>query len=266
MKAIGFATEFYTLWDIQSDEMYNMNSQNQVTSSYKTVTYTYLGNLSKDLDKAQVKAKAKGATNLEPDHDLYGKNKSWKETTPKKFKVENITEFDELLIMVVSNDKEYTQEVKEAALEQMIEKDFVEMVEGTVVIKRHADKFKKWLENKKNFNVQETFLMEKNIDSNGLYHSDTIEYRFSNFKENYYNGFNYYLPIDSKGNAKRVKGRKIQITDFESNIKHDNLPYRTWFSEKLGLFFYTSDEKYFREEYIPEGYVVIKDFKVLPKK
>ena len=35
--------------------------------------------------------------------------------------------------------------------------------------------------------------------------------RFEDIKANWYNGFEYYLPIDSKGKAKRVKNKTIEV-------------------------------------------------------
>ena len=38
-----------------------------------------------------------------------------------------------------------------------------------------------------------------------------FDIRFSEVKENYYSGFSYYLPMDSKGKGKRVKNKTIQV-------------------------------------------------------
>jgi hypothetical protein len=80
MIAIGFATQFYTLWDYSKEEQYftDCNGKHHFCG-YKHI-YVYLKNISKDLDK--VKALY---PNLEPNLELYGRNSSWEKSDPIKF-------------------------------------------------------------------------------------------------------------------------------------------------------------------------------------
>lgn len=64
-------------------------------------------------------------------------------------------------------------------------------------------------------------ILNYNVGSNGegqffVENADGLEVpfdiRFSEVKENYYSGFSYYLPMDSKGKGKRVKNKSIQVT------------------------------------------------------
>lgn len=69
---IGFATEFYTLWDITTEKQYSQDENgNGVCTGIRTY-YWFKGNVSKDLEKV----KAKYPT-LDIDYDLKGKNGSW---------------------------------------------------------------------------------------------------------------------------------------------------------------------------------------------
>lgn len=76
MQKIGFATEFYTLWDVTEEPKYFTDSYgNHWLQEIKTY-YGYIQNISKDL--ATVKAKY---PDLDIDEDLRGKNRSWSRTT-----------------------------------------------------------------------------------------------------------------------------------------------------------------------------------------
>ena len=64
-------------------------------------------------------------------------------------------------------------------------------------------------------------ILKHNIGGNGegyffVENVDGLEIRldikFPNVKENYYGGFSYYLPMDSKGKGKRVKNKSIEVS------------------------------------------------------
>ena len=88
------------------------------------------------------------------------------------------------------------------------------------------------------------------------------EYCF-NVKGGYYNGFNFYLPVDKSGKAKKVKGKLIEITDFEvlSQDKED-MPFGAWICESLNdLVCYNKDEA---PKFLKGGYIVkVNDFKII---
>lgn len=74
---IGFANVFYTLWDVseEANTQYQMagNGSYHAVGQYVSVRYSYLGRLSKDEATAIAKAKERGCSNLEPDHELRGR-------------------------------------------------------------------------------------------------------------------------------------------------------------------------------------------------
>jgi hypothetical protein len=87
MLHIGFSTEFYTLWDVQSNPVYEtvQTARGPVSYvAYYNTSYYYIQNLSKDLGQAQEKARQMGCTDLEPDTDLYGRGNRSFETRGKE--------------------------------------------------------------------------------------------------------------------------------------------------------------------------------------
>lgn len=92
MKAIGFANEFYTLWDVTVEPMYvSVNGQHR-QSGNKTIR-TYFQNLSTNLNKAKDRfTELTGISAPEPDEDLKGISKSW--TTTEDFEVYSSEEFN----------------------------------------------------------------------------------------------------------------------------------------------------------------------------
>ncbi len=73
--AIGFATEFYTLWDITVEKVYGgnvvMNGVGPNVIGYNT-KYGYIKNISKDREKA-----IDAYPGIEIDEDLRGRSRSW---------------------------------------------------------------------------------------------------------------------------------------------------------------------------------------------
>jgi hypothetical protein len=249
-KAIGFTTQYYTLWDITSDTQYATNSQGQVTSKWNKITYTYLGNLSKDLTKAQEKATSKGCTNLEPDHELYGRNRSFEKTTPKQHIKEGLesSERSELIMICCSNDKENTEEVRRMAIDILIDKGYCSMVNGILTVSEHVEAMKKYFSDKEAFMTSTPtteFLIEKNVsEDKTLYVTTNTRLIFNcDLKSQYYNGYTFYLPTNKKGRGQRIKNKTIKLTDFEfQNLTNNDDPYGTWLDTKTNTKFYTEKE------------------------
>ena len=53
-----------------------------------------------------------------------------------------------------------------------------------------------------------------------------VEIKFNEIAENYNNVYNYYLPLDSKGKAKRIKNKTLVITPKDVQIVEENR--NTW--------------------------------------
>jgi len=248
-KAIGFATQFYTLWDITSDTQYGTNVHGQITSTWDKITYTYLGNLSKDLTTAQEKAASRGCTDLEPDHELYGRNRSFEKTTPKQHVKEGLesSERSELLMICCSNDKENTAEARRMAIDILIKKGHCVRVNNIITLAEHGPALETFFNEMSEFmstRPATEILIHKNLDSEGTINIGRDRYRFNcPLKSQYYNGINFYLPTDKKGKGKRIKNKTIQITDytFEHSIPFST-PYGTWTDSRTDTQFYTEKE------------------------
>lgn len=91
MKAIGFATEYYTLWEVTKEKTY-VTINNEPRFAGTKYNYTFFQNLSKDLDKAKEKfVKLTGLNAPEPDEELNGKNNSF--SIFKKAEIYKVGEF-----------------------------------------------------------------------------------------------------------------------------------------------------------------------------
>ena len=53
MNTIGFATEFYTLWDVTSEATYFTDAYGNVHTTGSKTNYCYIKNVSTDLDKVK---------------------------------------------------------------------------------------------------------------------------------------------------------------------------------------------------------------------
>jgi hypothetical protein len=77
MKAIGYATQYYTLWDYRVDEDWATNANGgHYLRGHKHI-YSYIKNISKD--EAKVKMLY---PEIVPSMDLFGKTASWERYTP----------------------------------------------------------------------------------------------------------------------------------------------------------------------------------------
>lgn len=70
MLRIGKANEYFTLWSVSNETRYTSQKQ-----PYEVTHFLFMGNLSKDLNKAQEKAKNKGCKDLTPDESLRGQTR-----------------------------------------------------------------------------------------------------------------------------------------------------------------------------------------------
>jgi hypothetical protein len=265
MRRIGFTNKYYTLWDISVNENYSQNDRGQVTMMYETVRYTYLGNLSFDLQKAQEKAQEKGCADLEPDTELYGRNTSWEKTT-KKIVPESLeySERGELITICCSNNPENTFEVREKAIQVLLDKGFCENVNGIITVSEHVPAMKKYFADKEalmKLEIPELFAIDKNPDYEGRLSVENFCLLFDKVKENYYNGFTYYLPLDAQGKTKRIKNKKIQILEYDVDYSDINeFPYDVW-KNANGVFYTEKDGRYLSFNQRPT--IKVKNFKIV---
>ena len=82
MKTIGFTKQYYTLWEVTSEDVYTtINGQHRRSGT--KVLYTYYQNLSKDEDKAKERfEEITGEKAPEVNTDLFGRNSSFENFIP----------------------------------------------------------------------------------------------------------------------------------------------------------------------------------------
>lgn len=88
MLTIGFATEFYTLWDVSSEHVYFTDAYGNHHLTGTKYNYFYQKNISKDLSKVKELYPSLGI-----DEGLRGKIRSWSETKPAEDTTPEILKF-----------------------------------------------------------------------------------------------------------------------------------------------------------------------------
>ena len=238
VKAIGFTNKYYTLWEIWEEHKPLGNGH-----SYVITHYNYIKNISFDRDTAISKYPG-----LPIDETLRGHTRSWNSTKEVwdnvdvfrfgKYKYEKIDQSTDINYLtwywnnIDGDHKEFVGHVLEdngyeirervynlssgprveqylmspEALEEenKLDKEFHEMVDK--------------IQNATELN----FFCQSNPDYEGEYWDGNIHWRFQEVKENYYNGFEYYLPI-LKGKAKRIKNKNILVTKFTYEINEKTI-------------------------------------------
>ena len=219
MLQIGFSNKYYTLWNVVNETEYS-GSEGQY--SYSVTRFTYLQNLSLVEEKAIVKAKEKGCTELGINDELRGRSgRSFEKRTPikeelelhqftyGKYRGDDIREntdvnylkwyFNETELMLVA------ERVCELDSDYSIYDDRLvtpEQLESILTTKKIEDTLKK------TGTIQ--LQMERNLDTYGFVQIDGIPYSFENYAEQSYNGYGYGLPT-LNGKAKRVKNKLIEV-------------------------------------------------------
>lgn len=224
---IGFANKYYTLWE------YNVSYRtNEKGISFKTESYRFLHNASKDKDRALSKY-----PDAIYDENLRGRHHSWSYE-------KRIIDYNKYhcgkymgIMFAASTDYDYMMWFyNNCAIDE--QKKIIETVlipEGYEVITYTSTNVKQMIspEDVKARKEQEerelygktrlakgipfVVTMEKNLNDMGEYFIRDLEItiRFKNYKENYYQGYYYGLPLDNKGHAKRVKNKQLLIEKYE---------------------------------------------------
>ena len=229
MKAIGFANKYYTLWEVTS---------RVVESKYNKSIFiicTYLKNISMDIDK--VKALYPG---LEIDESLKGHSctfeytKEQKEINTDKF---NFGKYEGSLISECTDDSylcwffdNCDGERKQNVEARLVELGFV--VKDDIIFTQEEitkeEQIERMLSNKEELEVVFNKNLSIEFDSSdkcyGVYRNeDGILFKFNDVKLNYYNGFEYGLPLVN-GKAKRIKNKTVKIKDYNYEItKYDKI-------------------------------------------
>lgn len=212
MLVIGFAEEYYTLWDMVSHLNHYQAPSGQVYPSYETRHYTYLKNISKDLDKAKKKY-----PDLEIDKYLRGRRNSFSlevrenDLSPEMLKSGKYAGWDVRELIQV--DLGYCIWLVGSSWN----KKTVDIVKETQGYKDYMFQLEVEKEQKiKNQVVYDSgeyiFNIERNVDANGrigLYGNHQVLFlNFHKVKSFIYNNSPYYLPVFN-GKAKRIKNKNI---------------------------------------------------------
>lgn len=232
MITIGFATKFYTLWDVTTETVV----VNQNAGAFYCVTKcTYIKNLSKNLEKAKIQA---GTDNI--DLDLRGQRsfsyRSETKVDSKYFPYGKLAftliseSSDTWQLKRLAKDSKYPDNAQQAS-NRLVELGFINF-EGEFLTQDEINAIlekremvansKKEVEAickagvieffaEKNFKVVETeegyearYSIE--VGSSTLY----LYLPEGEYKEMSYNGFEYALPIIS-GKAKKIKGKNVRF-------------------------------------------------------
>lgn len=231
MKVIGFANKFYTLWDV-TEETKDLGNGHK----YVVTHFAYIKNIS--FDKETAFSKYPG---LDFDENLRGKTQSWdteKEIWENvdtyrfgKFKYEKIGDHDIDYLawywdQVSGDHKEYVGSVlKKHGYEIRIWGNNNEYLVDPKTIENEKKALEAINEMTEKLNNSDSFeiCLDHNPDEEGYCRVDDIFYHFQEVKENWYNGFPYYLPV-LNGKSKRIKNKNIKVTKFNNkNLENGSL-------------------------------------------
>ena len=226
MLKIGKATKYYTLWDVTSELQYTTNQRGENLPFYNKVSFIYLQNLSLDLEKAVAKAKSKGVTELEPDEELFGRNRSWsrkeyiqKVYEPYQFRfgkyestdIRDCEDSDYLRWYFRETSNEFASK-RVIELEPTVYTMYDERIEKIEDVEKwlEQDILRDKLEKIIKTEGQIDLFVDRNIDDMGIVNIDGLSLFFKDKKEQYYNGYSYYIPsINGKG--KRIKNKNVRF-------------------------------------------------------
>ena len=230
MLAIGFANRFYTLWEITED------TQNLGNGELRIITnHSYIKNISFDKETAIEKY-----PEAKFDPDLKGKTISW-QSVKEVWTNNDVYRFGKYKYSKITDaDIEYTawywnhiNGEHEEYVEEVLKRNGYEIrkfSDGTKYLMSPESLENEKIEDKKKEEVLN--ILEKNspfeisFDHNpnycGYCRIDYTLYHFQQVKENYYQGFEYYLPLIN-GKQKRIKNKKLIINDYTYNITDNGL-------------------------------------------
>ena len=242
-KAIGFSNKYYTAWEIYSEIETTNYGKREITH------YQYIKNLSFDFDTAKSK------WNGDFIEGLRGKSHSF--DTEKHIYDPEVFSFGKYYGTLISENKDYdymhwyyNQICVENPTKQMeIIKGILEPL-GYVFEKYQCyspdawkviQNYRKELEETKQriLNKDIDFIATSNLridiedETKGYIEENHICYAFENVKELWYNGWNYGLPTIN-GKAKRIKNKKIIVTDFEiKDLEYREVLVKSFKIEKI---------------------------------
>ena len=234
ITAIGFANKFYTLWQISEETKPLGNGR-----SYVITHYTYVKNIS--FDKETALAKYPGAT---LDENLRGMTRSW-DSAPKevwdnvdtfrfgKYAYTKIADNTDTNYIAwyweqISNEhKEYVGSVLKSRGYEIRtwgndnDNQYLvspEALENERMAEANKNTVLEVLKKNNPFNIS----FDHNPSSYGICRIDDILYHFQQVHVNYYQGFEYYLPVVN-GKQKRIKNKNLVIKNYTYRTEDNGL-------------------------------------------
>lgn len=235
MNTIGFANQYYTLWNVEKTPVYTTDSYGKHWLTGYNTHYFYIKNISFDIEKV----KSLYPT-LTIDENLRGHTTSWEKKSQEdlcpqimkfgKYYGQNIDElivkdFDYILWLINNNGNSNSA----YALSLPIIVDYFKHIEE----KKCETKKKKELIFNDFLNKGEyTFIADKNLrlyDDKAYLYTDIdddicVSFIFSEFSEQSYNGYDFAYPL-IKGKAKRIKNKSITLKFKLSDIDTYDIDY-----------------------------------------
>ena len=230
MLLIGKADKYFTLWDVSSTNHYGQDMSGNSYLSYVSTWFDYKQNLSMTESKAIEKAKGFGVTDLVPNEDLRGKHRSWKkiERFPEP-KIENVFTFGKFRgDLFVEKDERDIQYMKWYYDQENFVSNDSKIVLRNRIVELNPEEFciyndeletvefkekMESVDSKNEFISTNGFVdvfVDRNVDSEHILYVDGIWFVFPAVKQNWYNGYPYYLPVFD-GKAKRIKNKNVRI-------------------------------------------------------
>lgn len=235
MNTIGFANQFYTLWNVKNEPIYTCDSYGKHWLTGYNTHYFYIKNISTDIEKVKSLYPS-----LTIDEDLRGHTISWEKKFKEdlcpqimkfgKYRGENIDElivkdFNYILWLIDNNNNSNS---KYALLSPIIVDYFKHLEEKKCETKNKKESiFNKFL-NKGEY----TFIADKNLrlyDDKAYLYTDIdddicVSFIFSEFSQQSYNGYDFGYPLIN-GKAKRIKNKSITLKFKLSDQDTDDIDY-----------------------------------------
>ena len=218
MEYIGKAEKFYTLWEVWEETHTTIRGE-----SYKAIHHQYIKNISFDLNKVKDKY-----PNAIIDESLRGHSSWTSYDYPKppidefqggKYRGDKIAECTDYQYLHWAYDLGYIipWESREIVLGILESQGYRKINDTHIATPEEVERIEKsYTECEEVQKTLEEFgsisvTSSKNLDECGDLTIGNLEFNFPNYKELEYAGYHYGLPIDSKGKAKRIKNKEIEI-------------------------------------------------------
>jgi len=235
--AIGFANKFYTLWSITEETKPLGNGR-----SYMITHYMFIKNISFEKEVAMKKY-----PNIPVVENLRGKTASWYTTKEVwdnvdtfrfgKYKYDKIETVNDLAYIawywnqIDGEHKAYVSDILKTNgyeirtntyttyYDETRTAEYLMSPEDLANERMNLAEFNVILNKCKNNETIE-IIPEYNLDDKGDYRNGDVIFHFNNIKENWYNGYPYYLPV-LNGKSKRFKNKNVKINKYSYELNNN---------------------------------------------